>query len=186
MSGRFAALAIAGGIAGLCAVNASLYNRPVNLAPIASAKARDGAVATGVSGSLQLSNAGDFSETFARPLFSPSRRKFVPEPVAPPPAEVAADAAPQPPAQSLPEVAPAAAPSLLGISIHGGAAKALLRQAGSDATHWYGKDETVDDWRVSVIEKDGAVLERNGKVTRILLYPPGPPNQAAPAASAAE
>ncbi|TIX95003.1 MAG: hypothetical protein E5V22_35580, partial [Mesorhizobium sp.] len=68
-------------------------------------------------------------------------------------------------------VAPAVAPTLLGISIHSGAAKALLRIAGSDAALWYGKDETVDGWKVSNIDKGQAVLERDGKITRISLYP---------------
>ncbi|WP_287178409.1 hypothetical protein [Mesorhizobium sp.] len=147
----------------------SLYNTPVDIAPIISAKRREGGLTPGSAGSLQIPDAGDFTETFERPLFSPTRRKFVPEPVAPQLAEVASDPVEQQPAPE--NVAPAVAPTLLGISIHSGAAKALLRIAGSDAALWYGKDETVDGWKVSNIDKGQAVLERDGKITRISLYP---------------
>ncbi|MER8887676.1 hypothetical protein [Mesorhizobium sp. M0816] len=155
-------------IAGLVAVNLVLYETPVDTAPTLSAKARDGGVAPGSPGSLQIPEAGDFTETFERPLFSPTRRKFVPEPVASQPVEVASVAVEQPAAQN---VAPAVAPSLLGISIHGGSAKALLQIAGAESASWYGNGETVDGWTVSTVNKDQAVLERDGKITRISLYP---------------
>ncbi|QIA22020.1 hypothetical protein [Mesorhizobium sp. AA22] len=170
MTGKFAALALAASIAGLAVVNAWLYDTPIDIAPIVSAKGRDGGLAPSSAGSLQMPNAGDFTETFERPLFSPTRRKFIPEPVAPQPVEVASVPVEQP--ALVPEnVAPAVVPLLLGISIYSGAAKVLLRTAGSDAALWYGKDETVDGWKVSTIDKDQAVLERDGKVTRISLYP---------------
>ena len=169
MSGKFAGLAIAGGIAVLVLVNVALYNTPVDITPIASGKGHDGALAS-AAGSLQFPEAGDFSETFQRPLFTPTRRKIVPPPAPPQPVEVAVAPAEQP--APSPEAAPAAAPSLLGISRNGGAAKALLRVAGSDSAVWYGNGETVDGWKVSAIDKDQAVLERDGKVARILLYPP--------------
>ncbi|MCP9229983.1 hypothetical protein NMG46_06950 [Mesorhizobium sp. LMG 17147] len=162
-------MALAAIIAGLVAVNVALYDTPVDIAPIASAKGRDGGMTSAPGGSLEIPDLGDFSETFERPLFSPTRRKFVPEPIEPQPVEVAAVAVEQPaPPQNA---APAVAPSLLGISIHGGAAKALLRIAGADNAFWYGNGETVDGWTVSTIDKNQAVLERNGKVARISLYP---------------
>jgi hypothetical protein len=88
----------------------------------------------------------------------------------PQPVEVAVAPVEQAPAPV--DVAPAAAPSLLGISIQGGAGKALLRVAGSDKAVWYASGETVDGWKVSAIDRDQAVLERDGKVARILLNPP--------------
>ncbi|MER9071069.1 hypothetical protein NKH84_32035 [Mesorhizobium sp. M0902] len=168
MIGRFAALALAAVIASLVAVNVALYDTPVDIAPIVSAKGRDGGLAPSSPGWLQIPEAGDFSETFERPLFSPTRRKFVPEPVQRTAVEVASVAVEQPPPQNL---APIVAPSLLGISIHRGAAKALLRIAGADAAVWYGNGEIVDGWTLSTIDKDEAVLERDGKITRISLYP---------------
>ncbi|CCV09522.1 conserved exported hypothetical protein [Mesorhizobium metallidurans STM 2683] len=171
MTGKFAALTLAAMIAGLVAVNVALYDTPVDIAPIASKKGRDGGLAPGPAGSLQLPDAGDFSETFERPLFSPTRRKFVPEPVTPHPVEVAAAPVEQQPVPPPQNAAPAVAPTLLGISIHRGAAKALLRIAGSDTALWYGKDEIVDGWKVSTIDKDQAALERDGRVARIPLYP---------------
>ncbi|MER8734486.1 hypothetical protein NKJ81_31520 [Mesorhizobium sp. M0018] len=168
MTGKFAAFFVIAMIAGLVLVNVELYDTPVDIAPIASAKGRDGGTMPAPGGSLQIPDAGDFGETFERPLFSPTRRKFAPEPVAPQPVEVASVAIEQPPPQNL---APIVAPSLLGISIHGGAAKALLRIAGADAAVWYGNGEIVDGWTLSAIDKNQAVLERDGKVTRISLYP---------------
>ena len=184
MTGKFAGLAIAGLIAGLVLVNVALYDTPVDISPVASGKGHDGGVAS-ATGSLQFPEGGDFSETFQRPLFTPTRRKFVAPPAGPPPVEVVAAAVEQAP--SPPEAPPAAAPSLLGISIHGGAAKALMRVAGSETAIWYGSGETVDGWTVSAIDKDQAVLERNGKVARVPLYPPWknapqPPPNAPPAA----
>jgi hypothetical protein len=169
MSGRFAALAIAAGIAVLVLVNVALYNTPVDITPIASGKGHDGGPAS-AAGALQLPEAGDFSETFQRPLFTPSRRKIIPPPPVPQPLDVAVAPVEQAPAPV--DVASAAAPSLLGISIQGGAGKALLRVAGSDAAVWYTSGETVDGWTVSAIDKDQAVLERDGKVARIQLHPP--------------
>ncbi|RWC49869.1 MAG: hypothetical protein EOS55_04620 [Mesorhizobium sp.] len=169
MSRKVTGLAIAATIAGLVLVNVALYNTPVDITPIASGKAHDGSLAS-AAGSLQFPEAGDFSETFQRPLFTPTRRKIVPPPAAPQPVEIAVAPAEQP--APPPEAASAVAPSLLGVSRNGGAAKALLRVAGSDAAVWYGNGETVDGWTVSAIDKDQAVLERDGKVARILLYPP--------------
>lgn len=170
MTGKFAGLAIAAVIAALALVNVALYDTPVDITPVASGKGHDGGPAA-VAGSLQFPEAGDFSETFQRPLFTPTRRKFVPPPVAPPPVEVAVAPVEQAPAPP-PEAPPAVAPSLLGVSIQGGAAKALLRVAGKETALWYGNGETVDGWTVSAIDKDQAVLERDGKVARIPLYPP--------------
>jgi hypothetical protein len=171
MRGKLAALVLAAMIAGLGLVNVSLYNTPVDISPIASAKGRDGNLVAGPGGSLQIPNAGDFAETFERPLFSPTRRKFAPEPVAPKPVEVAAAPVEQQPVPPPPVAAPAIAPSLLGISIHGGATKALLRIGGGGDALWYGNGETVDGWTVSSIDKDQAVLERDGKIKHLPLYP---------------
>ncbi|MER8522701.1 hypothetical protein NKH56_25495 [Mesorhizobium sp. M1076] len=169
MTGKFAGLALAGAIAGLVAVNVVLYDTPVDTAPIVSAKGRDTGLAPSSPGSLQIADlGGDYTETFERPLFSPTRRQFVPDPIEPQPVEVASATVEQPAAQN---VAPAVAPSLLGISIHAGAAKALLRIAGADVALWYGNGEIVDGWTLSTIDKDEAVLERDGKITRISLYP---------------
>ena len=182
MTGKFAGLAIVAVIAAIALVNVVLYDAPVDITPVASGKGHDGGPAS-AAGSLQFPEAGDFSETFQRPLFTPTRRKFVPPPIAPPPVEVAVAPVEQAPAPPPPEAAPVVAPSLLGISIHGGAAKALLRVAGSETALWYGNGESVDGWTVSTIDKDQAVLERDGKVARIPLYRPwknAPPAVTAP------
>ena len=169
MTRKITGLAIAAMIAGLALVNVALYNTPVDITPIASGKGHDGGPAS-AAGSLQFPAAGDFSETFQRPLFTPTRRKIIPPPPVPQPVEVAVAPVEQAPAPV--DAAPAAAPSLLGISIQGGAGKALLRVAGKDEAVWYASGETVDGWTVSAIDRDQAVLERDGKVARIQLHPP--------------
>lgn len=167
MTGRFTALATAAVIAGLVLVNVALRDTPVDITPIASGKGHDGAL-TAAKGSLQFPEAGNPGETFQRPLFAPARRKFAALPAMQPPAEYDATASEQPSS----EAPTATAPALLGVSIHGGAAKALLRIPGSEAATWYGNGEIAGGWTVSVIDKGQVVLERDGEVARVQLYPP--------------
>lgn len=166
MTGRIAALAIAAVVAGLALVNVALHDTPVDITPIASGKGYDGAL-TAAKGSLQFPEAGDLGETFQRPLFTPTRRKFAAQPVEQASVELDTTAVEQLPH----EAATAFAPSLMGVSIHGGVAKALLRVPGSGSAAWYGNGETAGGWTVSVIDRNQIVLERDGEVARVPLYP---------------
>ncbi|TPM32790.1 hypothetical protein [Mesorhizobium sp. B2-3-4] len=165
------ALGLGAAAAALALANVALYDTPVDISPTRPSaqrslrEAQD--PATGLPAEI---DASGFAETFARPLFTPTRRKFVPVADGAPLAPVAAD--PVAPAQPVASAAPAAAPALLGVSISGAGARVLLQPAGADKANWYGSGETVDGWRVAGVEKDAATLERDGKSARILLYPP--------------
>ncbi|TPM16328.1 hypothetical protein [Mesorhizobium sp. B2-3-5] len=158
--------------AALAFANVALYDTPVDISPTtASAQRNVRELQNVVAGEPTSVASTDFAETFERPLFTPTRRNFVPLPdQAPPPVQAAT--APIAPPQPVAIIAPAAAPSLLGVSISSTSAKALLKIAGSNKANWYGSGETIDGWTVSRVEKDAATLERDGKSERIPLYQP--------------
>ncbi|WP_217568734.1 hypothetical protein [Mesorhizobium sp. GbtcB19] len=170
-----AALGLGLAAAALALTNIVLYETPVDISPTAPSAQRNMREAqAGATGLTASADSTGFAETFARPLFTPTRRKFVPVAEgAPAPTQVATD--PTPPTQPVASAAPLPAPALLGISINGASARVLLKSAGADAANWYGNGETIDGWTVSGVERDAATLERGGKSTRILLYPPAPP-----------
>lgn len=167
MTRAIAALGI-GIAAGLIATNVVLYDTAVDISPVATVQRAGGKPPAGMVQSATTPDMSSFAETFERPLFSPTRRKFVPAPVEPKPVAVAAALAAPPPQETA---APAAAPSLLGISVSGGTARALLQVEGGAAADWYANGETVDGWTVSAIDKDEAVLTRDGREARLSLYP---------------
>ncbi|QPC90771.1 hypothetical protein [Mesorhizobium sp. INR15] len=166
-----AALGLAAAAAALGLANVMLYDTPVDISPTkASAQHSVRELQQDAAGAAIAPESNGFAETFERPLFTPTRRKFVPLPDVAPAVQVASD--PVPLAQPIVAAAPIVAPSLLGVSINGAGAKVLLKVAGGDSANWYGSGETVDGWTVSRVEKDAATLERNGKSSRVLLYPP--------------
>lgn len=158
-------------VAGLIAINVVLYETPVDLSPMAPVQRTGSKSPPGAAQSTATLDANGFAETFERPLFSPTRRKFVPVPVEPKPVQVAA--APATPQLQAPG-APIVAPSLLGIVIGSGTARALLKPAGTVAADWYANGEIIDGWTVSAIDKDQAVLTRDGRQARLSLYPAAP------------
>ncbi|PBC08187.1 hypothetical protein [Mesorhizobium sp. WSM3859] len=160
--------------AALALTNVLLYETPVDISPTAPSAQRNMREApAGAPGLPAAADSTGFAETFARPLFTPTRRKFVAVAErAPAPAQVASDSTP--PAQPVASAPPLQAPALLGISINGASARALLKSAGAETANWYGNGETIDGWTVANVEKDAATLEQGGKSARILLYPPAP------------
>lgn len=156
--------------AGLIAMNIALYNTPVDISPTMPAQRTGAKSQAGIASPSTTPDTTNFAETFERPLFSPSRRKFVPAPVEEKPVEVAST----PPAaqpQPQPSAPPSPPPSLLGISVSGGNAKALLQVAGGGPATWFANGEAVDGWTISRIDGNQAVLMRDGQETRLSLYP---------------
>jgi len=174
----FAALGLGVTAGALALANLVLYDTPVDISPTAPSAQRSAHdLKAGAAGLPTAADGTGFAETFERPLFTPTRRKFVPVTDAGLPAQVAA--APALPAQPVASAPAAPLPALLGISINGTGAQALLKSAGADQADWYGNGQTVDGWTVASVDKDAATLQRDGKSTRLLLYPPVLP--AAPA-----
>ncbi|TGQ73016.1 hypothetical protein EN829_011230 [Mesorhizobium sp. M00.F.Ca.ET.186.01.1.1] len=166
-----AALGLGVTAAALALANLALYDTPVDISPTKGSAQRSVREAPDAATGLPATaDASGFAETFARPLFTPTRRKFVPVADGDPQAPVASD--PVAPAQPVASAPPGAAPALLGVSINGAGARVLLQAAGADKASWYGSGETVDGWKVAGVEKDAATLERDGKSARVLLYPP--------------
>ncbi|MER9843853.1 hypothetical protein NKJ59_21735 [Mesorhizobium australicum] len=172
-----AALGLGAASTALALANLTLYDTPVDISPTkASAQHNVRQLQQAAAGAPAASGNNSFAETFERPLFTPTRRKFIPAADGARPVQPASDALPQP----VPGAGPTAAPSLLGVSLGGANARALFKVAGAEKANWYGSGETVDGWTVSRVETDAATLERDGKSKRLLLYPP---RQPAPATS---
>jgi hypothetical protein len=147
-----------------------LSGTPLDLAPI-TPKAKTGERSNGPIASDRTTPApvaSDFAETFDRPLFSPDRRRHTIEIVAQP---VQEPLLPAPASVVETPVVTSPAPLLLGISITGQTAKALLKIDGQDQPAWHRNGDTVAGWTIAEIGKDRATLHQNGQTSRLLLYP---------------
>lgn len=160
-----ATCAIAAGVV-LIAANWAIYRADIDVSQI-SPKFHAANEQPQSGDALRAEDVGDFSVTLERPLFSKSRRRFVPAAIEPDPIEAMAEvdpgAAPEP---LIPETLPA----LLGISIATDTSKALFHAEGEQA-RWHGKGEILAGWVVVSIEKDRVLLERNGQKKEVSLYP---------------
>lgn len=155
-------------LAALGVINFSLHERP----------AATGAIVVGVRSDQGKPQAADkstpspplgtegFSETFDRPLFSPTRRK--PVPVATNEPAPIVEPAPAPKESISPKLP---APQLLGVSVTQTIPKALLLANGKQEANWLRNGETVDDWTVAAIAKDEVTLQRGEESIRLSLYP---------------
>jgi len=113
-----------------------------------------------------------FTQTFERPIFSQTRRPFVPA-VAP---------APAPEAQAPPD--PDQSPSydakqfsLRGILISGNARRALIASPDSPDGMWVAIGSEIMGWKVANVERDGVQLMANGRSAQIKLYVDNPANE---------
>ncbi len=110
-----------------------------------------------------------FSETVTRPLFSRSRRKFVP-PAKPKP--VALRPAPKLRAAPKPPPKPATPPpkiSLIGVSLRKGEASALLAQGGGENV-WVSEGDVIAAWTVKQIGSNSIVLTHDSREVSLRLY----------------
>jgi hypothetical protein len=129
----------------------------------------------GEGASLDLAEAKprSYEETFARPIFSPTRRSFVPPPPAPPPApEPMAEPPPPPPVA-------ASDPSQLqlkGVMIGGATAKALLVSPESPSGQWLTVGTTIMGWKVTKIADDTVSLDGGAAAYELKLYVDNGPN----------
>jgi hypothetical protein len=165
-------------IAAFAASNYFLYSNPPETGPITPASAPEpGLAAGGLAGKAPASELL-LVHTHTRPLFSPTRRKWVapaqpavaaPEPAAPPaPAE--------PPALPEPAVAetPPPAVTLIGIEKTPLGSKALLLKAGAADALWFKSGEKLEGWAVQAIDAGSVEMALGEKKIKLELYPPLP------------
>jgi hypothetical protein len=114
--------------------------------------------------------------TQTRPLFSPTRRKWV-EPVPPPPA--ALELTPQPaPAEPLPAPAAVQTPppdvTLIGIEKSPSGAKALLMKSGGSDALWLKSGEQLEGWAIHAIDASSVEMTLGERKIKLELYPQAP------------
>lgn len=106
-----------------------------------------------------------YRETLTRPLFHPSRRPLVaPAPSAEAPAEPPAEIAAAEPSRM----------KLLGLIRTGARAqRALIRLEGQPYGTWVDVGGEIEGWRLSSIEPNKVLIEKNGGREELLLYSQG-------------
>jgi general secretion pathway protein N len=110
----------------------------------------------------------DFGEIVGRPLFTATRRPYVPADPVPVRAEPAAAEPRRPP----PNV------RLIGIVIDAGKKRALLRTPGQPRGRWVEEGETIDGWQVRRVLTDAAILALGPGTHELRLYPAREPSAA--------
>jgi hypothetical protein len=166
-------------LAASAAANYVLYANPPATGPLAPATAVNlGSAAAESSGEKLPASELLLVHTQTRPLFSPTRRKWVepaqPEPAAP---EVAAPLVPaEPPALPEPTMAETPPPSvtLLGVEKTPSGAKALLLKSGTADALWFKSGEKLEGWAVQAIDAGSVEMALGKRKIKLELYPPLP------------
>jgi hypothetical protein len=158
---------------GLCAVVAALgwVNWwVIGLEPGASvaagtAPANAPPARTPVAQPLDERPLSEFGEIVRRPLFTTTRRPYVPAE----PTQRAAEPAPAVPTRPPPNV------RLVGVVIDAAKKRALLRTPEQPRGRWVEEGDTIDGWLLRNVEADAAVVALGGETHELRLYPtPGP------------
>lgn len=126
---------------------------------VSKPKADPGVTDVAVSGKVVLTDA-ELVQTHARPLFSQSRRPFVPKPQVVEQPVVQVEEAVVAPPVSLPRRL-----SLLGTNVGGSTPSALVRNKESEEVRWLKIGEAFDGWILSSASADQAAFicrERQG------------------------
>jgi hypothetical protein len=161
------------------AANYFLYANPPATGPLAPAAAVNLGIAEAVSSGKKLpASELLLVHTQTRPLFSPTRRKWV-EPAQPAPAapEVAASPVPaEPPVVPEPAAAEIPPPSvtLIGIEKTPLGAKALLLKTGTADALWFKSGEKLEGWAVQAIDAGSIEMALGERKIKLELYPPLP------------
>jgi hypothetical protein len=166
-------------LGGGAAANYFLYANPPATGPIAPVNAVSlGSAAADNSGDKRSASELLLVHTQTRPLFSPTRRKWV-VPAQPAHAAPEAVAPPVPLAlPSLPEPAMAEAPppsvTLIGIEETPSGAKVLLLKTGTADALWLKSGEKLEGWAVQAIDAGSVEMALGAKTVKLELYPPLP------------
>jgi hypothetical protein len=108
-----------------------------------------------------------FVQTFARPIFTPTRRPFVPKVAEAPAGEPAALPTPEPQSSASYD---ARQFSLRGILISGRTRRALIASPESPDGIWVGVGTEIMGWKVANVDQNGVKLEARGQSAEIKLY----------------
>ena len=103
----------------------------------------------------------DFAEIVGRPLFTATRRPFVPSE----PAQARSEPAPAEPRRPPPNV------RLIGVVIDAGKKRALLRTPEQPRGRWVEEGETIDGWLLRSVQADAAILAFGLGTHELRLYP---------------
>ena len=157
-------------IAGLVLANLVIADHPIDTSPITPQQSRQGIFGSTETGGHadQAANLSDrtFVEWFSRPLFAKNRRPWVPPQLPPsPPKRLAQPEKPVARQIDPPDF------NLIGVSISGGAAKALLRRNSDLQPVWVSKGEAVGGWIVSAIDSQSIIVRQDDQTVSIDLYP---------------
>ena len=122
--------------------------------------------------------------TQTRPLFSPTRRKWVepapPEPPAPEPVEQPVAA--EPPSAPQQAIADTSLPDikLIGIEMTPSGARALLVKTGAADALWVNNGEKLEGWAVQKIDSGSVEMTLGERKIKLELYPPLPSREIEP------
>lgn len=169
MSGFVKAIALAAVLGAIGVVNVLMMREPVATSPINPMSTRQTQLPeTGKDSGTPAALPADglaFVQSFSRPLFAEDRRKYQP-PVVQKPTPVAKAAA-----RKKKPASPPPAISLLGVSITGGTAKALISANDGGSAEWRERGETIGDWEISGIDENNLILKQNDREAVFNLHP---------------
>ncbi|MBX5230578.1 hypothetical protein HJC06_29970 [Rhizobium sp. NLR9b] len=156
-------LSAAAALSTLCLVNFALYEMPVDISPPDASEERT--IRPSATPALETKATVDLStspETLSRPVFSPTRREFLPVvvPITPPPEPVVAAPAVQLPAFRLE-----------GIRKIGPDLSALLAVNTDAPSQWLPIGGTIEGWTIDRIDIDSVVLRAGDQQAVVNLYP---------------
>lgn len=116
-----------------------------------------------------LAGLEDFGETLRRPVFSKSRRPFVPPPE-PEPEAMPESEPPPPEAEAAVEAPPPEGLALRGVAITREKRSALLVTAGNPNGQWIAVGGTIESWQVAEVAAGYTVLRSGQQVHTLHLY----------------
>lgn len=161
--GLLAAACIGTAVIVLLAANLMIAQMTIDISPDISGSAASNDSSKTRSATLAAHVIGsEFSETAARPIFSPTRREFVPAQqleTPPPPVETVA-----PPVIRKPVLV------LQGTRWIDGKTTALIKLESSPNPDWYSVGQVIDAWQISLIDTNRLVLSYGGERAEYALY----------------
>lgn len=163
-------LALLAALGGFLALVFSVARHPIDISPIAASNPTGRQPPRETGASPLVPGLESFPETLHRPLFSKTRRPFVPVPE---PAPMQADV--EPPAE--PAEAPPSQPpdlTLRGIAIEGSSRKALIMSTADPKGIWMGLGERIENWTISGIGREDVILRSEDQELILNLYVENP------------